>query len=566
MKEISDYKQFEHLIPEVEDWPITQFSQKRKAFLHSLNEDLLEYFKQFSIEEIDQILARTIYLEKQRIKSNPWKADPPNELQYYRKIQDEYNENQQLSDKYKGHLETLSRLINRFAIEITGNFKKSTFLFTRKVTDVFFHLLFFPFSLRSLYGRKRMHEKNKEAIRINGYCSEVRALFNDHVIILVPTHSSNLDSILIGYTMDTVAGLPAFSYGAGLNLFDSEFFAYFMNRLGAYKVDRRKKNSIYLNALTAYSKLSVLEGVNTIFFPGGTRSRSGEVESKVKLGLLGSLIQAQRMLIEKGKSKKVIIVPVVLGYESVLEAGTLIVQHLLSSGQEKFTSRPKRKGIAAYWRVTKRLIKKGSAVYLTFGKPMDVFGNYIDHAGNSFNHKGVKVQLTDYFTSNGKIIKDDQREMIYTRELGDRISDAYKTYNYILPAHLVAYAAFQILCRQNPQHDIYSIVQLQEEEYSFSKNAVESLCRQLRELLCLKAENNEIIYPKELEGNISDIVNIGIQRLGVFHINKVLKWDDYGRIMSEDFSTLLFYSNKLSNLELASQIDWASINLEAERI
>src|SRR3546814_15272144 len=50
-------------------------------------------------------------------------------------------------------------------------------------------------------------------------------------------------------------GLPAFIYGAGLNLFNRKIFAYFMNSLGAYKVDRRKKNLPYLETLKTYSTL-----------------------------------------------------------------------------------------------------------------------------------------------------------------------------------------------------------------------------------------------------------------------------------------------------------------------
>ena len=87
---------------------------------------------------------------------------------------------------------------------------------------------------------------------------------------MVPTHFSNLDSILIGWVIH-VLGLPPFIYGAGLNLFNIKILAYFMNSLGAYKVDRRKKNPIYLEALKSYSNLAIQEGAHSLFFPGGTR-------------------------------------------------------------------------------------------------------------------------------------------------------------------------------------------------------------------------------------------------------------------------------------------------------
>ena len=65
---------------------------------------------------------------------------------------------------------------------------------------------------------------------------------------MVPTHFGNLDSILIGWVISAL-GLPAFIYGAGLNLFNIRIVAYFINSLGAYKVNRRKKNLLYLETL-----------------------------------------------------------------------------------------------------------------------------------------------------------------------------------------------------------------------------------------------------------------------------------------------------------------------------
>ena len=564
-EDISNYQRFEHIEPNPEKWPIAIFANLRKKFLGELVKDVLDYFNSISKEDLDQAIARTIYLEKQRVKTNPWKADPPNEMQYYRKIQNEYNENQQAPDKYTANKETLLRLIKRYGQEIIGHFNSKTFLTARKLCDFGFHFVLYPFGWQSLFNRKRMRQKNMNAIQINGHCEEVRNLFKDHIVVLVPTHSSNLDSILVGYSIDLSLGLPAFAYGAGLNLFDSEFFAFFMNRLGAYKVDRRKKNLIYLQTLNSYSKLSILDGLNTIFFPGGTRSRSGEVESKVKLGLLGSLVQAQRTLIEKNSHKKVVVVPVVLGYETVLEARSLMIQPLRTTGQEKYSARVRDIGFRAFFRFTRRLLGKSTSIVLTFGKPMDVLGNEFNLKGESIDHKGKVIDLKDYFISDGLLASDNQREMIYTRELGDQISKEYKKYNYILPAHLVAFAAFKLLCKLHSQMDIYSVVQIPEEDFVFPRNAFEMLCQQLRNILFERSESNELIYPKQLEGDISEVISKGIKALGVFHIKRVLQVDEFGRLLSQDFIALMFYANKMSNLELDEQIDWSSIDWDAER-
>lgn len=562
---LAKYRKFEHIEKDINKWPISLFANTRKSFLIKLHKDVYNYFSSLPKEDLDQAIARAIYLEKQRVKSNPWKADPPNEMQYYRKIQKEYNDNQLHADKHEANKETLLRLIKRYSLEIIGHFNPKTFLTARKICDFFFHLILYPFGWQSVINLKRMNKKNMEAIHINGHCEEVRALFKDHLVILVPTHSSNLDSVLIGYAVDNLLGLPAFSYGAGLNLFDSEFFAFFMNRLGAYKVDRRKKNSVYLQTLNSYSKLSVHDGVNTIFFPGGTRSRSGELESKVKLGLLGSLVQAQRILIEEKSPKKIVVVPVVLGYESVLEARSLMIQHLQITGQEKYSARVKKEGLASYLKFIKRLLAKPTHIVLTFGMPIDVFGNRVNEQGLSLDHKGIQIKQEDYFQLDGKIVVDAQREGIYTRELGEKICQVYKKYNFILPCHLVAFAAFKLLSKMNPQADIYGLVQIPEEDFVFPRNAFETLCLQLRTILMDLVKNNKLIEPMELEGPIEEVITKGIAALGIFHINRILFIDEFGRLLSQDFIGLLFYSNKMAVLELDELIDWSSVQWNVDR-
>ena len=139
--------------------------------------------------------------------------------------------------------------------------------------------------------------------------------------------------------------IPAFAYGAGLNLYDMEIFAYYMNRLGAYRVDRRKKNPIYLETLKGMASLSLIEGVNHIFFPGGTRSRSGAIEDKLKLGLLNSVIDAQRHCLVNNLNQKIFIVPLTLGYHFVIEAGSLIEQNLRIEGKESYTKVRQKKSV-----------------------------------------------------------------------------------------------------------------------------------------------------------------------------------------------------------------------------
>ena len=92
-------------------------------------------------------------------------------------------------------------------------------------------------------------------------------------MVYVPTHLSNLDSILFGYAL-MAAGLPPATYGAGKNLFTNPLLSFFMHNLGAYRVDRRLRYGVYKDVLKAYSGVLLERGYHSLFFPGGTRSRS----------------------------------------------------------------------------------------------------------------------------------------------------------------------------------------------------------------------------------------------------------------------------------------------------
>src|SRR5262249_32311575 len=137
------------------------------------------------------------------------------------------------------------------------------------------------FDLRALDGR----------VVIEGPVGTVRSLAEKGTIVFVPTHLSNLDSVVFGFALER-AGLPPATYGAPKTLFTNPVLSFFMHNLGAYRVDRRLKHGLYKDVLKAYSCVLIERGYHSLFFPGGTRSRSGAVEKKLKLGLAGTGVEA----------------------------------------------------------------------------------------------------------------------------------------------------------------------------------------------------------------------------------------------------------------------------------
>lgn len=553
-------KIYDQLFKRMEDWPIFRLSESRKEFIKEIDKHTLKRLMRGSTQKISDLIAKTIYLERIRIKEEPWKVDPPNETTFWKRIRSKLirkSLDQQEDQAREVNKELLERIIHRYSEEIVGTFRISTFQFARKFLTAFFGRLLNAAAHRNLSRLFKTKYRLYDRIIVKGEIDTVRDLFSKGTVVMVPTHFSNLDSILIGYALDTIAGLPSFSYGAGLNLYNTGYTAYFMNRLGAYRLDRRKKNPVYLETLKAMSNLSIQRGTNSLFFPGGTRSRSGALETKLKMGLLGTTVEAQRMMCEKESDKKVFIVPLVLSYHYVLESKSLIDQHLKRTGKEHYIGQKDESN--SFRKVTRflwSLFSETNEIVLSLGKPMDVLGNFVDAEGVSYDKKNNPVEVKEYFYQNGVVTDNLQREGEYTKILADRIVESFHKENIVLTSHLVAFATFKILEKQNNELDLYGLLRVPTEDYLFPRDLVRNVVSRLQQVLLQMEAKEEVKLSENLYKDADTIIEDGIKRLGSFQGEKPLIINDKGDITSESFKLLFFYHNRLENYDLEKKISW----------
>jgi len=546
---------FEHIIPDIAQWPVARISRERKQFVEELNLFVMDRVLKNYEGSLGDIISKTIYSEQQRIKLNPWKVDPPNEKEYWKNITQELELIQAREDRVEAEKELLHKIINRYSEEIVGHFMPGTFKLSRNILTSLFKRLFTRYFGRGQW-RWGSQRQLGDRIKVVGDLPLLRKLFQEGVVVVLPTHHSNLDSIMVGYTVDTKMGLPAFAYGAGLNLYNVELAAYFMNRLGAYRVDRRKKNPIYLECLKSMSAYALTKNVNSIFFPGGTRSRSGATETRVKLGLLSSVIEAQRLHLMTEKKKKIFIVTLNIGYHFVLEGASLIDQYLRETGREKYQrSRNLHPGFSDYLRFVKNLFVKESEVYMSLGQIMDVFGNSVNENGESVDKFGHKVQIDDYFLTDGILKADTQRESIYTRILGEAVVSEFQKNNVALSSNVVSFVAFQLLYEKSECSDLITFLIAAPQQFSIVAADFESCCYELiGELRKMEAEG---LIRCSQEFNMSDpeIVKSGLQQLGVYHQHRVVARINEA-VYSEDLRLLYFYHNRLSTYPLQQRLSW----------
>lgn len=552
-------KRYKPILDKIPDWPVYQLSKNRKEFIEEVADSAFKRIKEMrpTRKQLIDELEATVYREQQRMKRNRWRVDPQDEPKFWAAVKEDLLEitSKSLDDENADRKEDdiLRRIVQRYAGEIAGNFKPSSYRFAREIIQFWFARLLNATRVKKFGAIFRNQYTLRDKIQIVGKVRQLRNLAKKGTIVMVPTHLSNLDSILIGWVIHAL-GLPAFIYGAGLNLFNIKIIAYFMNSLGAYKVDRRKKNLPYLETLKMYSGLAIEKGAHSLFFPGGTRSRSGAIEKMLKLGLLSTATEAQRNIYlktpEGEQPRKIFVVPVTLNYHFVLEAPELIDDYLSVKGQDRYLPEEDKYGSLQLIQFLFKFFTKGSNISVSIGRGLDIMGNYVDEDGNSLDAQGRVIDTRDYFLSNGQLTIDTQRENEYTRMLSQRIVAEYHKIHRTFASHLVAFVAFEMWQKKHPKLDLFGLLRLPEEELSLEYSEFRKTCKQVRKQLYRLKKEGKANHATHLKGKIDLVISHGLENVGNFHLKRPLLMDKKGNIITKDLNTLYYYHNRLVGYDL----------------
>ncbi|MFZ1808799.1 MAG: 1-acyl-sn-glycerol-3-phosphate acyltransferase [Cyclobacteriaceae bacterium] len=549
---------YEPILDGIPNWPVYQLSKNRKEFLEEVTEKSVTRIKELrpTRKQLIDELEATVYREQNRMKRNRWRVDPADEGAFWADIKNDLVElnNKAENETPNREDEILKKISYRYANEIAGNFKPSSYKVARAVIKFGFRRLLNGARVKKFGAIFRSKYALRDKIHIVGKAKMIRKLAKKGTVVMVPTHFSNLDSVLIGWVIHSL-GLPAFLYGAGLNLFNIKIIAYFMNSLGAYKVDRRKKNLPYLETLKMYSNIALQKGAHSLFFPGGTRSRSGAIESRLRLGLLSTSVEAQRNLYldkpNQGEEvRKIFVVPVTLNYNFVLEAPDLIEDYLHVKGQDRYFPEQDNYGSMQLLKFMFKFFTKGSNISVSIGPGLDVLGNYVDSDGNSLDAQGRIIDTRDYFISNGKVSVDLQREDEYTRMLGNKIAKEYHRIHRAFSSHLVAFVAFEMWMKKFPKLDLFSVLRLPEEDLEIEYAEFKETFKRLRKQVYRLKDENKINYATHFKGKADEVIQHGLDNVGTFHLKRPLLKNKKGNIITRDLTVLYYYHNRLTGYDL----------------
>jgi len=521
---------------------------KREVVLRTVEEqkDLCRRSRDLSLEVI---LNDAVYQEQERLRGEKPTRAMRDQARFWGMVGQEFH---RVTDEEREAI--LKRIVEVYVDEIMGYFNPVIHGIAARIIPWGLKAMLSRFSPAALLRYMGTRLNLEENLTITGPVDRIRELAGRATLIMAPTHISNLDSVAIGLGL-YMSRLPPFTYGAGLNLFSNPIISFFMNNLGAYKVDRRKKNGIYKSALKQYATLSMEMGQHNLFFPGGTRSRSGEIERHLKLGLLGCGVNVYVSNLIAGKpNPDLFVIPCTLSYGLVLEAKSLIDDHLKETGKSRYIrvrsdfNRPMR--VLNFWR---NLQSMDSRIHMHLGEPLDLFGNRVDGDGVSRDAHGRVVDRRKYVESQGAPAHDSQRDHEYTRELGRSILAAFHRNNVVMSSHAVAFAAFATLRRRHPQYDLYRILRTEGPDHHVPRQEVLAALATLLEKLRAMEGRGEIILAPELHaGGESEVFGKAMQHFRSFHDDEVLRESPEG-VYTLNMKLLYYYRNRLDHYGLDQQ-------------
>lgn len=546
----------DYVNPDYENWGIYKLNKNKDAFLIDVVERVIEKARtQYpTTRALFDELASTLYQERIRVTTSRWKSDPDDEKDFWNNVKGQiikFQKAQSWEDSDRATLETLlKKILFRYAYEMVANFKPRMFELAQKFLPRILFLFLnsklnspFKFLFRSVNS---FYEK----FIITGDFDLIRNLSKKGTIVVVPTHFSNTDSPLVGWALNSI-GLEPVTYGAGINLVGTQPLSLMLNNLGAYKLDRRRKNALYLELLKTYSQMAIELDTPSLFFPGGTRSRSGALESKLKLGLLSTAVEAQQENFIHNR-KKIFILPLVINYQYNIESSSLVNQYLVEIGKEKYvTDSFEYSTTYKIIRFFKHLLNADTEVVLSFGKPIDVIGNEVNADGESIAPNGKPFDIKGYFELENKIVRDEQRNYEYTKILGSKIVKNYFKYNTVMTAPLAAFAYFNLLKRKHSHLSIFEIMLLPLEDRIILLDTILAAINGLKDKLMEYRESQTLMVSDFiLNHSVREILNNGISSISLFNSKKVIYADSDGNINSQDVRIAFFYHNRLTGYNL----------------
>ena len=253
---------------------------------------------------------------------------------------------------FQGELHHLARESKQSDVKVlaeaTANLREIAASHTPLAIDIVVHLW------RFMYSRGYDARLRYDPAELKG----VSALSQQHPVVFLPTHKSNLDHGVLQAILHE-NGLPPNHTAGGINM---NFFPLgpLMRRSGIFFIRRSfKDNEVYKLVLRHYIDYLISKRFPLEWYIEGGRSRSGKLLPP-RFGLLAYVVDAYR----RGHSDDVYLVPVSICYDQISDVSDYIAEQ--RGGQKE------REGFGWFVRFIRRLGRRYGRINVRFGEPISL--------------------------------------------------------------------------------------------------------------------------------------------------------------------------------------------------
>jgi glycerol-3-phosphate O-acyltransferase len=186
----------------------------------------------------------------------------------------------------------------------------------------------------------------------------IKALAQQHPVVFLPSHKSNLDHLVLQYALHENGHPPNHTAG-GINM---NFLPVgpLVRRSGVFFIRRSfKDDAIYKFVLQHYIDYLVEKRFTLEWYVEGGRSRTGKLLPP-RFGMLAYVVDSYR----RGKAEDVILVPVSIAYDQIQDVGEYAAEQ---GGAPK-----ERESFSWFVRMIRRLGRRYGGIHIRFGEPLSL--------------------------------------------------------------------------------------------------------------------------------------------------------------------------------------------------
>lgn len=493
--------------------------------------------------DLEGLLADAVFAEQQRLHDAPESEQREQEMVFWQGVRRALGSRQR-----EDREQAIANVVGLYAASVVGGFQDRVFDFARRIVPPAMALVLGNSSPKLLL--RGVFRDLDSIVTVDGDTDALRVVAERGTVLVAPTRQSTLDPVLVTWALGRL-GISPVLYPAASNLFDVPVFGRLIRSVGGYRVDGRRQDRLYTDVMREYATVSMELGYHNMVFPGGARSRTGAIDPHPQLDLLATALAAYQNCLGIGSERRIFVVPVVLSYRLVLEAEWLIEDYLRDQGRGRYLitedEYPQPRRLADFASNTFSL---DSRVTVTFGAPMDPFGNRVDRSGRSIGPTGKPIAIERYVCDDGQLVRDPQRDAEFTRELGASVRRAQLRGNVVSATHVLSHAAIRLFRRRFPGVDLYMFLRAVGREPVLDQALVhDEVDRVLVQLRALATTGALRLDSSLQDMSAEDVVRDALRYFGSYHSRPAIRRSATDLVVSSP-NLLVFYANRLEGYGL----------------